>query len=711
MGMLGRPPVGPHATEPVVLTREATVGWARLNRHQMTVSVGVAAAAAAVVLLGRHALPRRVPDGIVLHGAVFGSLNALLAIGLVLIYRTNRIINFAQGALGAIAANLAQTLFQIHGWGFFPSVLVGIASAVLLSSLVEVTIIRRFSRSPRLILTVATIGVAQVLGAVELAVPSVLGYRFEEIKRFTTPFSFRFYFGGVFFRADHAVVLVAVPLMIVALYAFLRRTGYGLAARALAEKSDRARLLGVRARRVSLMVWALAGALSGVAAILRASITEIPVATASGNAILLRALAAAAIGRMESMTVAFVASVLLSVLEQQIYFALGKSGPIDGVLLAAIIVSLLLQRRRGKLDDTTSSWQLVQELRPVPKELRRLPEVRFLRWALAVAGIALCFVLPVISSPSRIYLVGVVFIYAMIGISLTMLTGWAGQVSLGQWALVGVGSFVAGRLATASHPSGFLTTLLAAGLAGMAVAVAIGLPALRIRGLFLAVTTMAFAIAAQSWIFQLDWLAVPETIPRPVAFGRYDLNSERAFYWVCLVGLVATTFVARNLRRSRFGRVLIAIRDNEREVQAMALSPARAKLAAFAVSGFVAGTAGALYAYSQQVVNSTRYPPIASLHVFTMAVIGGVGSLSGALLGAIAIQGTRYFLPGYMQYFVTGIGLLVMLLVFPGGLGQVLSRLRDAYLRWVAGRRRIVVPSLTVSRAPPDVPAVAAAGG
>jgi branched-chain amino acid transport system permease protein len=152
----------------------------------------------------------------------------------------------------------------------------------------------------------------------------------------------------------------------------------------------------------------------------------------------------------------------------------------------------------------------------------------------------------------------------------------------------------------------------------------------------------------------------------------------------------------------------------------------RTKLAGFAASGFIAAVAGALYAYHQQQLRSDRFPADVSLLMFSMVVIGGMGSTSGAILGALYVRGTQYFLPGQFQLLVTGVGVLFLLLFFPGGLGQIFYAVRDAYLRWVANRRGISVPSLIADKAavevdipivepPPEAPAprepVATGGG
>ena len=641
-----------------------------------------------------------VPNGIFAQGIVLGALNGLLAIGLVLVYRTNRIVNFAQGVLGAFAATLASQLFGRFNWPFFPAIIVGVAVATGTSVFVEFAVIRRFAKAPRLILTVATIGVAQILGAIELAIPAALEEEDAQLRTgFSTPWSFRYEFGNVIFRGDHLLVLIVTPLVIGGLIWFLRGTGYGLAARAAAEDSDRARLLGVRVKRVSMVVWGIAGFLSALTAVLQAPVTGFQFGALGGFTLLLRALAAAVIGRMESLPITFAAAILISTAQQTLFFATGRSGPDDGLLLVIVVVALVLQRRRiGRLEGESSTWQAVEEVRPIPVELRRLPEVRWVRVGLGVGAVVFLLVLPQVITAGRVSLASAVMLYGMIGVSMVILTGWSGNVSLGQWAIVGVGALVAGKLGSQATPPDFFLCVLAGAAAGTAVAVVIGLPALRIRGLFLGVTTLAFAVASGNWIFKFALLTPDGAILRPVLFGRFDTARERSFYYVCFAGLLFALIVGRNLRNARFGRVLIGMRDNERQSQAFGVGIVRAKLSAFAVSGFIAALAGALYAFQQQSLRADRFPADVSVLIFSMVVIGGMGSLNGAILGALYIRGTQYFLPAQFQPLVTGFGVLFLLLFFPGGLGQLSYMLRDKYLRWVANRRGLLVPSLVADK-------------
>jgi branched-chain amino acid transport system permease protein len=328
-----------------------------------------------------------------------------------------------------------------------------------------------------------------------------------------------------------------------------------------------------------------------------------------------------------------------------------------------------------------------------------VPEVawgRALFAALVLGGVVL---LPYVVGLERQILGSVVIIYAIVAVSLVILTGWAGQISLGQWGLAGVGALVAGGLA-AHLQSDFFLTLLAAGAAGAIASLLIGLPALRIQGLYLAVTTLAFAIAVQVYLLSPKYFAsiLPsnsQTIERPLLYGHFNINGPRAYYYVCLVTLALALASARALRRSRAGRVIVAGRDNVRGAQSYGVSVQRARLAAFAISGFWAAIAGALFAYHQKVVETQAFDPSISLLILLIVVIGGVTSLPGAMLGAAWIGVLRYggFSP-QVQSLASGVGVLLLLWVLPGGLAQGFYGIRDALLRWVAERRGIVVPSL-----------------
>ena len=693
---------------------EQVMSSALARRAQIVIAIGIVFYA----FVGRLFAA---PPAILFLGAVLGSLSALVAMGIVLIYRANRFINFAQGDLGAVAAVLGVSLLATKGWPFFAALVAGLAAALVLGATVEFLFIRRFSKAPRLILTVASIGIAQLLQAVQLVLPAVFGLDFAP-QDFPTPFDFSFEWHPVVFRGNHLLAIIVVPLVAVGLGAFFRYSRVGIAVRGAAESSDRAWMLGIPVTRINTVVWVLAAGMSGLAALLRAPIVGVSIGTVLGPSLLLRALAAAVIGRMESLPITFGAAVGLGMIEQAVFWDTGRSLITDAVLFGVILVGLLLQRR-GQVsrvgDEATSTWTTSREVRPVPPELRRVPEVVWGRIAVAVVAGGFLVIAPFFIDASRVNLMGVGVVYAMVGISLVVLTGWAGQISLGQMAFFGFGMATAGTLSLNGWD--FFLSILIGSLVGAAVAVVIGLPALRIRGPFLAVATLGFALASSSYFLNeefFDWLVPGDRLDRPILFGKFDLESELVFYFF-LLGLLAVSIRAvRSLRASRPGRALIAARDNPRAAQSYGVNPTKIRLFGFALSGFLAALAGAAFMFHQHRFAQSVLRPEFNIRIFSMAVIGGLGSIPGVLLAAAYFATLEFFVASQRARLLTsGVGLLAILLLFPGGLGQILFDLRDGILRRIARRRGIVVPSLLADQAavaeeaPPDVLDVGSSDG
>ena len=658
-------------------------------------------------------LPGARPVGVLLYGAVIGCLYGLIAVGVVLIYRANRVVNFAQAGLGAVPAVAALLLLTVKGVPYLIALPIAIVGALALGALVELTFIRRFSAAPRLVLSVVTIGVAQLLAYVEFQVPKWISGDVLPPNEFPTPFSSgSVTIGGTVFNGDSLFAVVISTGAVAGLAVFLRRTRIGTAIRASAENPDRAALLGIPVRRIGLVVWMLAAVLSALGIFLRAPLVGLPIGTITGPAILLPALAAAVIARMESMPIAFGAGIAIGVVDLSTFYSTKDSRLSAAVFLPVILVALLVQRksfsRAGEL--AAASYRAVHEPRAVPAQLRGLREVilaqRIVWLVVAVAALGL----PILVGPLYRNDATLVLIYALLGLSLVVLTGWAGQISLGQFGFVGIGAGVAGGLAADANADFFVATFVA-GAVGAIVAVLVGLPALRMPGLYLAVTTLAFAATTSAFFLNSDYfgwvLPEPENaVVRPVLYGRIDTSSDLAFYYLCLAFLVAGVLSLRSMRRSRTGRVLIAARDNPRAVQAYGVGLARARLAAFAVSGALAAVAGSLFAYQQGAVDSGAFPVTTSLTVFAMVVVGGLSRPMGAVLGAIYLVGVER-VPGLreielVQLLTTGIGLVILLLLLPGGFTAAVLNVRDAFLRRVANKHGIDVPSLTADRLQED---------
>ncbi len=649
-------------------------------------------------VLAAAILPDGAPIGVVLQGVVFGTVTALLAMGLILTYRTDRIINFAYAAMGGVGGVLAVHLFLEAGWDYFASIVAGVLVGLAVGGLTEVVVIRRFKNSSRLVLTVATIGLAQIFGGLQLYIPR--WFDAEQgglIGGLETPLSgTSFTIHPVIFNGNHFLIMAAVPPIIAGLAWFLLRTDAGVAVRAAAENRDRALLLGIPIQRLTTLVWIIAGGLAALTFILKAPFAGAVSTALGGPTLLLPALAAAVIARMESLPRAFTAGIGLGVLEQIVFWNTQKASSIDVAFLVVILVALLVQRDAlSRAQEAAGGGALAETVRRIPIELRHLPEVRaFKIGGLALLG-GLAIFLPRTWGITSVNLATLALIWAMVAVSLVVLTGWGGNISLGQFAIVGVGGIVAGNLVVRFNLDIFVV-LAVAGVAGGLIALVVGLPALRIRGLFLAVTTLAFAVALNSYFLNPNNFPsfVQSDVNRPILWQRFDLGDQLAMYYFVLALLVLTILVATAVRGTRVGRVLIATKDNQRAASAASVPTTAVRLTGFVFSGFIAGIAGALFVLQITGAAAGTFQPAMSLDVFAMAVIGGLGSIFGAMSGVFLFKWLETVISGQARLLVTGAGLLLVLMVIPGGIIQPLMNLRDRGLRWVARQRGIHVPSL-----------------
>jgi branched-chain amino acid transport system permease protein len=654
-----------------------------------------------------------VPVGVAVEGLILGLLGAMVAVGMALIYRANRILNFAQGELGTAPTVLAVSLVVYAGWNYLLALSVGLVGSLLVGALVELVVIRRFSRSPRLILTVATLGLAQLLSLGAVFIPMIWGKQ-PTANQVHFPLTLHFTIQPIVFSADYLVALIVAPLAMLGVAALLRFTNIGVAVRASAESMDRASMLGVPVKRLETVVWAVAAVLSFTGIFLQAGIQGLPVLSSLNLTVLLAALAALVMGNLVDLPAVAVSAVALGLLQEGVSWH-NPSSPelVEPILGLVIVLSLLVRKARATRadQDRSSSWNMSDEIRPVPNELRSLPEVRAIRWGGAAILIGLALVLPYWLQVGDQLKASAAIVFVIITISVVVLTGWAGQVSLGQMSFAGFGGATA-FYATINWNLDLSLTLLLAGLVGAVVAMIVGLPALRLRGFFLAVTTLAFAMAASAYLLNIQyfsWAPDPNSVViRPRLFGGVSLVSQRTYYYVCLAVLALAVLAVRGIRRSRTGRVLLALRENERAAQAFGINVLRAKLTAFAISGFLAALGGCLLVELLGGFSPDIYAPEQSFVIFTAAVVGGLGSLLGAGLGSLYLEGAQWWLPGAQwQTLASAVGVLLVLMIIPGGIGQVVFRVRDAGLRWIANRRGLIVPSLVADIRQPDAPAAA----
>lgn len=637
-----------------------------------------------------------VTSQIVITGLVVGLTYAALAAGFVLIYRSTGVLNFAHAEVGALAVALFVLLhveYEINWWIAYA---LAIAIGAAVSGLIELVIVRRLFTAPRLVLLIATIGAAQLLQAVKINLPrvSVAGPVPLPFDRIYEPAD------GVRMLPRDYMVLLVVPVIILGLSLFLNRTRFGLAVRATASNADTARVYGTSPRTTSTIVWTIGGALAAATAILFAP-RGLPNAAAAGTAalgapLLLRAVTVGLLARMRSLPLVLVGGLVVGVVEEIVLANADQRSTVDVWLFLAVLIVVLFV---GRSADDETSWSLTPTARPIPERLRSIWWIR----NVDLLGMGLIFAFLVglgfiLDSSTGFFLWSGIAITAMVGLSLSLLTGWAGQLSLGQFAFVGLGgmsmlTFTQGHelpLVGASLELEWGVALLVSVTIGVLAALLIGLPALRVKGLFLAVTTLAFAVAASSWILVQDVFTGGGSTTRPIvkpAFGPVDFNdSRRAYYWLCVGALALTSLVVARLRRTGIGRSIIAVRENEEMAAASTVSARRVKLMAFAISGGIAAFAGALFVTLQSSFQpATAFNPDQSIRMVAIAIIGGLGSVAGPILGALWVQGIPALFdatspPQLVVLLTSSIGLLLLLMYFPGGLLQIVYSLRDAAL-------------------------------
>ena len=326
-----------------------------------------------------------------------------------------------------------------------------------------------------------------------------------------------------------------------------------------------------------------------------------------------------------------------------------------------------------------------------------------------LATVAVAALLPFVLDVGRSFLMSQICIYGVIALSLTVLTGWSGQVSLGQFGLVAVGADMTAHLAGGVP---LILLLPFAGVVTAIVSVLVGLTALRIRGLYLAVSTLGFALFMQTSVLPTTCWTVPfvhktlctglpdpqsTLISRPTLFGL-GLTSERAFAWFSLGVLILSLLMVRVWRDRGIARRLIAVRDNEIAAGSAGIPVVRTKLMAFALSGFIAGYAGVCLAFATERFSTDTFDPTFSILVVSMVVIGGLDSIPGAVLGALYLVGLPAIFGSTtsVQFLTSGIGLMAFILYLPGGMAEVMHQIGDlataGYLNLRARRRGEIPP-------------------
>ena len=585
-----------------------------------------------------------------------GAVYASLALGLVVTYRSSGVVNLASGAVALYIAytyaylRMGQLVDPIPGLsptvdlgtgplGFWPALLISLAVGAVLGALLYLLIFRPLRAAPAAAKAVASVGVmillqallATRLGSAAVTVAPIFPTHAYEILGSRVPGD----------RLWSAGVIVAVS---VALGLWFRLTRFGLATRAAAESEKGAFVTGLSPQRIALVNWALSTAIAGIGGVLISPI--VPLTPASYSLFIVPALAAALVGNFSSIGVTVAAALAIGMLESEATYLQTKSwltsaGLPDLVPLLVILVFLVLRGRelpaRGAI---------------IAKTLGRAPRPR----GYVVPGVVIV-VLGLVSltathGADRAAII-TTLVMAVIALSQVVVTGFTGQISFAQLTLAGVGAFSLTRIQHQLHVPFPFAPLLAAVIA-MIIGVVVGLPALRIRGLPVAVTTLALAVVLQDlWFNNPDFNG--GYAGAPVADARIfglDLGvgagrgyPQLSFGILCLIVLLLAAGGVAVVRRSRLGAEMLAVRANERSAAAAGVAVSQVKLIAFAIGGFLAGLGGAMLAYQQTSADYSSYTAVGSVTFFATVYIAGITCVSGGInAGVIAAGGIIYTL-------------------------------------------------------------------
>ena len=608
-----------------------------------------------------------------------------------LIYRGSGVLNFANGAIGMVCAFYFYNARE-SGAPTWRALLVALLLAAGIGVAIQVAIMRPLRRAPALSRLIATLGLftaffafaADRYGNNIFIVTKILEPKPVEV------------LPDISIGQDRLVLLAVGVVLTVVLTLVYQHTRFGHATTAVAESRRATAAQGISPDRIAMINWALGTTLGALAAILIANLSAGP-QVVTLTLLIVPALAAALVGSFKSFWLTLVGGLLIGILQSEIAYLkiqwpnVDMSGWDTSVPFLIIIVVLCVRGRALPLRGEATE---------------RPPEVGDgrVRWELVVPAVAGVFALLVFVFTND-YLNAVITAstVAVIALSLVVVTGYAGQLSLAQYGLAGMGAWIAAKLvADAGFP--FEVALVAAVLGAIPIGVLVGLPALRTRGVNLAVATLGLALVIESQILSHPVRSggfLGLEIDSPSLFG-IDLDAARypeRYAAFAFGAFVVLALLVANLRRSRAGRRLVAVRTNERAAAALGISVFGAKLYAFGLAAGIAAVGGVLIAFQHPTV--VFYPTFSifeSIFVVVYAVIGGIGYVVGALIGAAVAPGSFVTtLSGNLlendQQVQVGLGvlLLVVLVLLPNGLAslRVPSRLRE-----LVGRRRAIAPAL-----------------
>ena len=581
----------------------------------------------------------------IVRGLPFGCIYALLAIGLVLTYKTSGVFHIAYGAQAFVAAAVYYDTRVRHGWSIPWAVLLSVfIVSPLVGVLLERLLFRHQRNAPPMARLVTSIGLL-------VAIPELVKLWFGSAPAFgavgivsegTTAYN---PLGEVFVTRDDLMTMGATVLALVGLTVLFRTKTVGLRMRAVVESPRMTELAGVNAERVSVTSWALSSTLAGLAGVLLSPLFP---QVASENFLILvtAAIAAAAFAGLTSIPLAFAGGILLGLAQQLLatylptnsVFATNLKPSLPFVALFLVLILMPIARVRRKTSDPLAGCD------PPPPSLasaiRSASLTRLTRIAGIVAGLVLLYVAMFVADDYWLFLLTTAAVYAVIFMSITVITGMAGEISLCQPVFAAVGGLATGQLAI-NFGMSVLVAMVLGGLLAAAVSLLIALPALRLGGIYLSLATLAFALFFENVMVKFAWVSggiAPAPVPRPL-IGPIDFADDRAFFLLCVAILALMGLLVISVRGGTVGRYLDAMRGSEVAAASIGIDARRARITAFLLSAAVAGIGGGLLAMQTESIGTSlvqaNFAAFAGLFWVVLVVTLGSRTVEGAIQAGI----------------------------------------------------------------------------
>jgi branched-chain amino acid transport system permease protein len=610
----------------------------------------------------------------IIIGLFTGSIYGLAAMGVVLTYKTVGVFNFAYGA---IAMFCAFTYWQLHdSWGLTAWVAMPILFLVvapLLGVALE-ALYRPLAGLSAEVLIVVSVGVLAALGAV---VPIIYGKQDRTLQPIfpTSTFALGSHFHVGYDQLGTLVISLAVAAL---LWALLRHTRFGTSTRAAVDNPDLADMVGVHGDNVRRSAWILSVMFAALVGILISPTQGLDVNQLV--LVVIYAFAPAVFGRLVSLPLAYIGALVLGVVVS-LLSKYANSGTVANLEAAVPYLALfaLLIIMGGRLKEAGASSRRLSVSTRSGGGSGGAGAVRARHWvvgvlgwrlrldrslALGLVGFALALFIPLAVPGPRLIDITFAVVYGLVALTLVVLTGWAGQISLAQFAFVGVGAFTAGHL-SGSHGQHFLLAVLVAMLVAAPLGILVGLPSLRLSGLYLALATLAFALIMDNVVFNRGDVSgglTGITVPRPKIFGL-SFTGRASLYELALVVFGVVAVAAYAIRLGPIGRRLQIVRDSPLAASTLGVNLTVTKLVVFAVCGMVAALGGTFYGALQQAVTPFDFMWSTSLTLLLLVVLGGRSLISGALIAGAVYGVEQLPIPASVnQYFPLAIALGVIAL-------------------------------------------------